>query len=140
MMLIPEKLHKGDEIRVIAPARSLSLLNEEIINLAQERLLKLGFKVTFAYNCREKDLFLSSSIDSRVKDIHEAFRDQNVKAILTATGGFNSNQLLNYLDYDLIRNNPKILCGYSDITALLNAIMAKTGLVTYSGRIFLTGQ
>ena len=55
----------------------------------------------------------------------------NVKAILTAIGGFNVNQILEHIDYKIIRQHPKILCGYSDITALLNAIYAKTGLITY---------
>ena len=78
----------------------------------------------------------SSPIADRVSDIHEAFRDKNVKAIFTIIGGTNSNQLLPYLDYDLIKANPKIFCGFSDITALLNAIYAMTGLETYSGPHF----
>ena len=137
-MIIPEKLKQGDEIRVIAPARSLSLLSEENINSAIKNLETEGFKVTFSKNCKESDIFMSSSIQSRVDDLHEAFSDKNVKAILTVIGGFNSNQLLKYLDYELIKNNPKILCGYSDITALANAITTKTGLITYSGLHFST--
>ena len=137
-MIIPEKLKQGDEIRVIAPARSLSLLSEENINSAIKNLETEGFKVTFSKNCKESDIFMSSSIQSRVDDLHEAFSDKNVKAILTVIGGFNSNQLLKYLDYELIKNNPKILCGYSDITALANAITTKTGLITYSGPHFST--
>jgi len=132
-MIIPNKLKQGDEIRIIAPARSLSLLSEENKNLAKEKLESIGLKVTFSKNCQESDMFMSSSIQSRIDDIHEAFADKNVKAILTVIGGFNSNQLLQYLDYELIKNNPKILCGYSDITALTNAITAKTDLITYSG-------
>jgi muramoyltetrapeptide carboxypeptidase LdcA involved in peptidoglycan recycling len=81
---------------------------------------------------------MSSSIASRVEDIHAAFSDSNVRGILTVIGGFNSNQLLDSLDYELIKNNPKILCGYSDITALATAITAKTGLITYSGLHFST--
>ena len=135
-MIIPQKLKRGDEIRVIAPSRSLSLLSENLIRSAKERLMQEGFIVSFSKNCREFDMFMSSSIESRVEDIHEAFADPNVKAILTVIGGFNSNQLLEYLDYGLIKNNPKIICGYSDITALNNAITAKTGLVTYSGLHF----
>ena len=137
-MIIPEKLKQGDEIRIIAPARSLSLLSEENINSAVKNLEAKGFKVTFSKNCKESDIFMSSSIKSRVDDLHEAFNDKNVKAILTVIGGFNSNQLLKYLDYELIKNNPKILCGYSDITALTNAITTRTGLVTYSGPHFST--
>ena len=70
--------------------------------------------------------------------MEDAFTDKKVKAIFTAIGGFNSNQLLPYLDYELIKKNPKIFCGYSDITILSNAIFAKTGLVTYYGLHFST--
>lgn len=132
----PPKLRKGDEIRIVAPARSLGLISDENITLATRRLEEHGFKVRFSKNAREQDMFVSSSIASRVSDIHDAFVDKNVKALLTVIGGFNSNQLLEFLDYELIRNNPKIVCGYSDITALANAIYAKTGLVTYSGPHF----
>lgn len=137
-MIIPKKLQQGDEIRIIAPARSLSLLSEENTHLAQKHLEEQGFKISFSKHCKEEDMFVSSSIQSRVEDLHDAFKDPNIKAVLTVIGGFNSNQLLKYLDYDLIKNNPKILCGYSDITALANAITAKTNLITYSGLHFST--
>ncbi len=87
--------------------------------------------MTFSKNCRETNIFQSSSVHSRVDDIHEAFADRNVKAVMACIGGFNANEILPYLDYELVKANPKILCGYSDITALLNAVYAKTGLVTY---------
>jgi muramoyltetrapeptide carboxypeptidase len=132
-MIIPEKLKPGDEIRVIAPARSISILTNEIREIANKRLADLGFKVTFGKHVAEIDDFNSSTIESRVSDLHEAFADKNVKGILTVIGGFNSNQLFDYIDWELIRNNPKVICGFSDITALGNAIYAKTGLVTYSG-------
>jgi muramoyltetrapeptide carboxypeptidase len=135
-IIIPPKLKKGDEIRVVMLARSLSLLSEDNVNSAIKNLEKEGFKVSFSEHCKEKDMFMSTSIESRVQDLHEAFKDKNVKAILTVIGGFNSNQLLKYIDYELIKKNPKILCGYSDITAISNAIYAKTGLVTYSGLHF----
>jgi len=134
----PKKLNKGDEIRIIAPSRTLALISQEVIKIAVNKLKNQGYKITFSKNCKEKNVLMSSSIKSRVDDIHDAFRDINVKAILTVVGGFNSNQLLKYLDYDLIKNNPKIICGYSDITALANAIFAKTGLITYSGPHFST--
>ena len=136
--ITPNKLKQGDEIRIVAPARSLSLLSDETVNFAVERLESLGFNVTFSKNCKEIDRYGSSSVKSRVDDLHDAFADRNVKAIFSVIGGFNSNQLLKYLDYELIKNNPKILCGYSDITALANAITAKTGLITYSGLQFST--
>ncbi|MCJ7436116.1 MAG: LD-carboxypeptidase [Anaerolineales bacterium] len=84
------------------------------------------------------DAFDSSPITSRVADIHAAFADPKVKGILTAIGGYNSNQLLRYLDYDLIRANPQILCVFSDITALGTAIYARTGMISYSGPHFST--
>ncbi|MFA5993770.1 MAG: S66 peptidase family protein [Parcubacteria group bacterium] len=134
----PKKLQPGDEIRVVAPSRSLSLISQEARNIAEKKLMEMGFKVSYAKNVEEMDEFRSSSIESRVADLHAAFADQNVKGILTSIGGFNVNQLLPYLDYELIKSNPKILCGYSDITALTNAIYAKTGLMTYSGPHFST--
>lgn len=133
--IIPEKLKNGDEIRVIAPSRSMSVIKQEIVDMAKDRLENMGFKVTFGKNVSNSvnNYYKCASIKDRVEDLHEAFGDKNVKAILTVVGGYNVNQLLDYIDYDLIKNNPKILCGFSDITALLNAIYTKTGLVTYSG-------
>ena len=126
-------LNTGDEIRVIAPSRSMKLLGADCIEIANKRFADLGFKLTFGKHVMEADDVMSSSIDSRIEDLHEAFADKNVKAIFTVIGGFNSNQLLSHIDYELIKNNPKILCGFSDITALTNAIYAKTGVTMYSG-------
>lgn len=134
--MMPKKLKAGDEIRVISSARSLAIISKESRDIALRRLKELGLKVTFSEHAEEKDEFDSSSIKSRTEDFHKAFSDKNVKGILTTIGGFNSNQLLRYADYDLIKSNPKILCGYSDITALQNAIYKKAGLVAYSGPHF----
>uniref|UniRef100_UPI00403F776B S66 family peptidase n=1 Tax=Paenibacillus sp. FSL E2-0201 TaxID=2954726 RepID=UPI00403F776B len=135
-MIKPNKLKPGDELRIISPARSLSLIAAEQRKIAKEQLQQLGFRISFSVNSFEKDEFVSSSIESRIEDLHEAFLDPNVKGILTTIGGFNSNQLLRYIDYSIIAEHPKRLCGYLDITALSNAIYAKTGLVTYSGPHF----
>ena len=137
-MIIPNKLKYNDEIRIIAPARSLKLISEECRDYANRCFTEMGLKVTFSRNCEKSDDFMSSTIEERISDLHEAFADKNVKCILTVIGGYNSNQLLKYIDYDLIKNNPKIFCGYSDITALSNAIYSKTGLVTYSGPHYST--
>ena len=132
--MIPAKLKKGDEVRVIAPSRSMVILREDCKKIATERLEALGLKVTFGKYVMEADSdYLCTSVEHRVEDLNEAFKDKNVKAILTVIGGFNSNQMLDYIDYEAIKENPKIFCGFSDITALSNSIYAKTGLVTYSG-------
>jgi muramoyltetrapeptide carboxypeptidase LdcA involved in peptidoglycan recycling len=135
--MISSKLKMGDTVRVIAPARSLVMpWIQAVKDEAIKRFESIGLNLTFGEHVSEKDEFNSSSIESRIDDLHEAFSDKSVKLIITVTGGFNSNQLLSYVDYELIKNNPKILCGYSDITALANAIYAKTGLITYSGPHF----
>ncbi|GAA5344631.1 S66 family peptidase [Planifilum fimeticola] len=134
--MIPSKLKTGDEIRIIAPSKSLGIISREVREIARRRLEAMGFRVTISKHAEEMDRFRSSSAESRLEDLHQAFADPKVKGILTAIGGYNCNQLLKNLDYDLIRKNPKVFCGYSDITALQNAIYAKTGLVTYSGPHF----
>ena len=136
--IYPSKLKPGDEIRIISPSRSMSIISEQTQQLATQRLQDLGFKVTFGKRVNEVDDFNSSSVQSRVEDLHAAFSDENVKGILTVVGGFNSNQLLQYIDWSIIAANPKVLCGFSDISALNNAILAKTGLVTYSGLHYST--
>jgi len=131
--IFPKKLEKGDLIRVIAPASSLAIISEENRHIANERFAELGLRLSFCKHVEEIDEFCSSSIASRVEDFHDAFADPEVKAIFAVIGGFNSNQLLRYIDWELVKNNPKIFCGYSDITALNNAIFSQTGLVNYSG-------
>lgn len=101
--------------------------------LINARFAELGLTLSFGDHVDEDDRFRSSSIESRVADLHAAFADPRVHGILTVIGGFNSNELLPYLDWDLIGSHPKVFCGYSDITALSNAILARSGLVTYSG-------
>lgn len=131
--MIANKLQRGDEVRVIAPSRNLTEVRQDVHHHAIDFWRNEGYNLTFSKNCRETNKYHSSSIASRVEDIHEAFIDPNVKMIITCLGGFNANQLLHHLDYDLIAKHPKILCGFSDITALHNAIFAKTGLITYHG-------
>ena len=129
-----KKLKKGDHIRVVSPSSSIQSIGGFEANLvAKETLEELGFDLSFSSNYFEHDLFDSASIASRVEDLHEAFADESVDAILATIGGYNSNELLPYLNYDLIAQNPKIFCGYSDTTALLNAIYAKTSMQTYMG-------
>lgn len=131
--LIPPKLRHGDTIRVIAPALSLAVIAEETRAIADRRLHDLGLGVTLGRHVEERDAFNSSSIEARVADLHDAFADPTVQGILTVLGGYNSNQLLSYIDWELLRAHPKVFCGYSDITALQHAMWARAGLLTYSG-------
>lgn len=135
-MIYPPKLRQGSHIRVIAPSRSLKIISQKTRDIAVNRFKALGITVSFGKHAEEFDEYASSSVESRLADLHEAFSDKTVDGIFTAIGGYNCNEMLSRIDYDLIKNNPKILCGFSDITALTNAIFAKTGLVTYSGPHF----
>lgn len=136
--IFPKHLNIGDEIRIIAPSSSLGIISEDVKRIANERFSSLGLKLSFGKHISELDEFHSSSIKSRVSDLHDAFSDVNVKAVICVIGGFNCNQLLGYIDWSIIKKNPKILCGYSDITILNNAILRKAGLVSYSGPCYST--
>ena len=135
-MIYPKKLKPGTHIRIIAPSRSFKIISEETREIAKKRFADMKISVSYSKHCDEIDDFTSSSITSRLEDLHEAFADKIVDGILTAIGGFNTNQLIDRIDYNLIKNNPKILCGFSDITCLCHAITAKTDVVTYSGPHF----
>jgi muramoyltetrapeptide carboxypeptidase LdcA involved in peptidoglycan recycling len=136
--IYPPKLTPGDELRVISPSKSMHIVSKEVRSIAKERLEAMGLKVSFSRHFEQCDLLSTSSVASRIEDLHEAFQDSNVKGILTTLGGFSANQLLPYIDYALIKKNPKFFCGFSDITTLQNALFAKTGLVTFSGPHFST--
>ena len=133
--IIPQKLQKSDKVMVVAPSRGLKLIGQDCRQIAEERLHKMGLEVVFAPNTADENWNAQGcgSIEQRADDMMTAFNDKSVKAIFTVIGGFNSNQILDHLDYDVIRNNPKIFCGFSDITALHGAIYARTGLETYYG-------
>ena len=123
-------------IEVIAFSRSLGMICDENINYAKQKLETLGYNVSFSKNANVCDSFISSSIKKRISDLHEAITNENVDIILSVLGGYNCNQLLDYIDYDLIKKNPKKICGYSDITVLLNAIYKMTGIITFLGPTF----
>lgn len=133
--IIPQKLQKGDKVMVVAPSRGLKLIGQDCRQIAEERLRQMGLEVVFAPNTIDAnwDAMGSWHAAARAADLMTAFSDKTVKAIFTVIGGFNSNQIVSLLDYDIIRSNPKIFCGFSDITALHAAINAKTGLETYYG-------
>jgi len=131
--IIAPKIQRGNTIRVSAPSFSASIFKPDLLHSAAATLQQMGLSTTYGNHSQEIDQFRSSSIESRVADIHAAFEDPDVNGIISVIGGWSANQLLQYLNYDLIRANPKMFCGFSDVDALNNAIQAKTGLITYSG-------
>ena len=137
-MIIPEKIKIGDTIGVTAPSNPIIGDNIQEIEEAKKIVEGKGFKVKFSKNLFSNTNRYSSTAQEKAEDINEMFKDKEVKMIWFAKGGANSNSVFEYLDYEIIRNNPKIICGYSDITSITNIITAKTGLVTFSGTNFKT--
>lgn len=137
-MIIPERLKKGDCIGVVAPSSPIIGENIEELEQAKKLVEKDGFKVIFSKNIFSNTNDYSGTAKEKAEDINEMFKNKEVKMIWCAKGGENSNTVFEFLDYELIKNNPKILCGYSDITSLTNMITEKTGLVTFSSTNFKT--
>ncbi|HTR82168.1 MAG TPA: LD-carboxypeptidase [Bacteroidota bacterium] len=129
--LKPKALKRGDVIGVIAPASPLPSMDR--VEKGAEYLERLGYRVTFGKNFRAVRGFLAGSDKQRAADINTMFGDKKIKAILAARGGYGSPRVLPLLDYSLIRRNPKILIGYSDLTALQLALFKKAGLISFSG-------
>ena len=135
-MIIPDSLKKGDTIGVIAPSDFLEEKDVEFIKQSSKLFEDLGFKIKLGEFIFSNTLGYSASPLKKVKDVHAMFADHDVKAIFSVKGGENSNTTFDYLNYELIKNNPKILCGFSDSTSITNMITSKTGLVTFSGATF----
>ena len=136
--LLPSKLKIGDTIGVVAPSNPIIGDNIEELNRAKEIVERRGFKVKYSKNIFSNTNEYSATAKEKAEDINEMFADKEVKMIWCAKGGNNSNSTFEYLDYELIKQNPKIICGYSDITSITNMITEKTGLVTFSGTNFKT--
>ena len=136
--LIANKLNIGDTIGVIAPSGAIVGKNMAELENAKEIVEKAGFKVKFSKNIFSNTNGYSATAKEKVEDLNDMFSDKDVKMIWCAKGGANSNSMFEYIDYNIIKNNPKIICGYSDITSIANIINAKTGLVTFSATNFKT--
>lgn len=130
-ILKPKAIKPGDVIGVIAPASAPT--SQEKIDKGAEYLEGLGYRVRLGKNVRALRGFLAGSDEQRVNDLNEMFADKQVKAIIAVRGGYGTPRLLPLIDYSLIRRNPKILVGYSDLAALQLAVFRKTGLVSFSG-------
>jgi muramoyltetrapeptide carboxypeptidase len=131
----PRRLKTGDTVTLVAPANAT--FNTVDLQIAKESLEALGFRVTVGAHLLDRHGYLAGDDKARAGDINAAFADASVAAVHAIRGGWGSARLLPYLDFDVIRRNPKVVIGYSDVTALLLAILGKTGLVTFHGPIGL---
>jgi muramoyltetrapeptide carboxypeptidase len=128
----PRRLEPGDTIGVIAPAGPVA---QEEIQPTIELLNGKGYHVYEAPNLFNRKGYLAGHDEARLDDLHSMFSDNSINAVFCARGGYGTTRILDKIDYDLVLDNPKIIVGYSDITALLLAILHKTELVTFHGPV-----
>ncbi|MBT8147632.1 MAG: LD-carboxypeptidase [Gammaproteobacteria bacterium] len=129
----PARLQAGMTVGLVTPASNVP--EDEDLQAAIELVRSLGFQAKTAPNLARRNQYLAGTDQERANDLNDLFADEEVDAIFCVRGGYGSGRLLRLLDYDMIAQNPKILMGYSDITAILNAINLLTGLVTFHGPI-----
>jgi muramoyltetrapeptide carboxypeptidase len=127
----PRRLGRGDTVALVAPASAT--FRQVDLDIARESLEALGFAVKVGGHLLDRHGYLAGQDADRARDINQCFADEQVRAVLPIRGGWGSSRVLPHLDFDVIRRNPKVLLGFSDITALLLAVHAKTGLVTFHG-------
>lgn len=131
----PGKLKKGDLIGLISPASSPN--DENLIANGVKYLEGMGYQTSLGKNVGKIRGYLAGTDEERVKDIHQMFSDKKVKAIFCLRGGYGAFRLLDKIDYKIIRNNPKIFVGFSEVTALQMAFLQKANLITFAGPMVL---
>jgi muramoyltetrapeptide carboxypeptidase len=129
-LLMPNRLHTGDTVGVIAPA---SPPNQKYLQSGIEFLKESGLRVKVGKSVEKIYGYLAGADQERLDDLHAMFLDSEVKAIFCACGGYGTARLAAKIDYEMIKANPKIFWGYSDITFLHTAIRQETGLITFHG-------
>jgi muramoyltetrapeptide carboxypeptidase len=137
-LIKPLALEPGQTIGIVSPSWFGGQKYERRAIRGIAQLERLGYRVRVGQHAFENDGWVSASVDKRVADIHGMFDDPDVRAILATIGGDHSCHLLPHLDWALIRQNPKIFMGFSDITVLNNAIHRETGIVTFNGPALMT--
>lgn len=129
-MIKPKGLKIGDTIGVVAPASPTTI---DRVEKAYEKLIEMGFKVIMGESCYSNYGYLAGTDDVRAEDLNKMFKNQEIDGIICLRGGYGTPRILDLLDYDLIKNNPKVFIGYSDITALHIAFNKLSTLVTFHG-------
>ena len=127
-MIRPKPLKKGDKIGLIGTSSPIS---QDRIEPSIKAMEDLGFEVVLGESCRQCHGFLSGRDDVRAKDINKMFKDESIKGIFAIRGGYGASRLLDMLDYNMIKKNPKVFAGYSDVTALHNVLNEKCKLITF---------
>ncbi len=128
--IIPKKLQKGDTIGILAVSGRIK--EYENIKNAANYLKKQGYKVVISNTCKTSHRYMAGNCDEDcISAFHDFFENKKINAILCARGGYGTLRLIDKLDWNIVKNNPKIFAGYSDITTLLNMIYKKTGLITF---------
>jgi muramoyltetrapeptide carboxypeptidase len=135
-LIRPKALRTGDTVGMITPATEVS--DPDRLALAEKTLNYFGLRMKSGRNVGKRFGNHRESVQARLDDLHEMFRDREVKGVFAIRGGYGSPHLLDRIDYDLIRRNPKIFLGYSDITAMHLAINKNSRLVTFHGPILLS--
>lgn len=129
----PKRLRPGMTIGLVTPASNVP--EDQDLYAAMDLVRSLGFVAKPSKNLFSRTQYLAGTDQERADDLNAMFSDTDVDGIFCVRGGYGSGRLLRFLDYDMIGKNPKVLMGYSDITAILNAIYLRTGLVTFHGPI-----
>ena len=135
-LIKPPLLKEGDTIGVLAVSGAID--DNTNLNRAIDFFKKRGFNVKLSENINSKYRYLAGNDDERVQALHNMFSDKSINAIIALRGGYGAIRILDKIDYNIVRENPKIFCGYSDITALNVMFLKRAGLVTYSGPMVMS--
>ncbi len=127
----PDRLHLGDTVGVFSPSWLVD--ERQKFNQGIEKIRSLGLKVKLAEHTFSQHYYSAGTRKERLEDFHTLWADPEVRMVLMSQGGSTANQLLDGIDYDMLRQNPKILSGISDGTTLLNAVYARARIITYHG-------
>lgn len=127
------KLQKGDTIGIFTPSSPASVWAEKRYKRGREFLENKGFIIKEGILSGKEDYYRSGTPKERAEEFNSLLRDPSVKMIMSMIGGTNSNSMLPYIDYEAFKQNPKMIVGYSDVTAILLALYAKTGISTFYG-------
>jgi muramoyltetrapeptide carboxypeptidase len=138
-VLLVNPLRKGDKVGIVSPSAAITRNLRPRLDRGMMVLRRLGFEVVLAKNALRVEDYSAGTPDERAEDINSMFANQEIKAIICSQGGATANSCLPLLEWNTIEKNPKIFLGMSDITVLLNAMFAKTSLVTFHGNDVIWG-